>query len=111
MWMYVPRPWYTWYSVVIICYIVVQFAIFKPLGYCFEEAMEFGVKVSFAGRPVSRLVGWYIESRGMAKKFWEGAIQFHGAVHGLGVAGWVASQGAGYECREEYLRFQPWYEV
>ena len=55
--MYVPRPWYTWYSVVIICYVVVQFAIFKPLGYCFEEAMEFGVKVSFAGRPVSRLVG------------------------------------------------------
>lgn len=49
--------WYTWYSVVIICYVVVQFAIFKPLGYCFEEAMEFGVRVSFAGRPVSRLVG------------------------------------------------------
>ena len=33
-----------------------QFAFFKPLSYCFEETIGFDVKVSFASRPVSRLI-------------------------------------------------------
>ena len=33
-----------------------QFLIFKPLSYCFEEAIGFDVKASFVGRPVSRLI-------------------------------------------------------
>ena len=36
-----------------------SFVIFKPLGYCFEETIEFYVKVSFAGRPESLLIRWY----------------------------------------------------
>ena len=33
-----------------------QFVIFKPLSYCFEEAIGFDVKVSFVSRSVSRLI-------------------------------------------------------
>ena len=33
-----------------------QFAIFKALRYCFEETIGFGVKASFARRPMSRLI-------------------------------------------------------
>ena len=29
----------------------VQFVIFNPLSYCFEEAIGFDVKASFASRP------------------------------------------------------------
>ena len=32
-----------------------QFVVFKPLSYCFEEAIGFDVKASFASRPVSYL--------------------------------------------------------
>ena len=35
---------------------ITQFAIFKLLSYCFEEIIGFKVKVSFARRPVSRLM-------------------------------------------------------
>ena len=31
----------------------IQFVIFNPLSYCFEEIIGFDVKVSFASRPVS----------------------------------------------------------
>ena len=34
----------------------VQFVIFKPLSYCFEETIRFDVKASFASRPLSRLI-------------------------------------------------------
>ena len=34
----------------------VQFVIFKPLSYCFEETIGLDVKASFASRPVSRLI-------------------------------------------------------
>ena len=30
--------------------------MFKPLSYCLEETVEFDVKISFARRPVSRLI-------------------------------------------------------
>ena len=33
-----------------------QFVIFKPLRHCFEETKGFGVKASFASRPMSRLI-------------------------------------------------------
>ena len=33
-----------------------QFAIFKPLGHCFEETIGFDIKTSFASRPVSPLI-------------------------------------------------------
>ena len=33
-----------------------QFVIFKPLNYCFEETIGFNVKALFASRPVSRLI-------------------------------------------------------
>ena len=36
-----------------------QFVIFKPQSYCFEETIEFDVNVLFASRPVSRLIMWY----------------------------------------------------
>ena len=35
---------------------LMQFIIFKPLSYCFEEIIGFNVKISFASRPVSRLI-------------------------------------------------------
>ena len=34
----------------------IQFVIFKPLSYGFEETIGFYVKASFASRPVSRLI-------------------------------------------------------
>ena len=33
-----------------------QFVIFKPLNYCFEETIGFDVKASFASQPVLRLI-------------------------------------------------------
>ena len=38
-----------------------QFIIFKPLSYCFEERTEFDVNASFASRPESRLIRRYKE--------------------------------------------------
>ena len=35
---------------------IVQFVIFKPLNYCFEETIEYDVKASFESRPESRLI-------------------------------------------------------
>ena len=55
-----------------------QFAFFKRLSYCFEETIGFDVKVSFASRPVSRLISWYNNQ----------AIQFHGTFHGLKITNW-----------------------
>ena len=34
----------------------IQFVIFKPLSYCFEEIIGFDVKDWFARCPVSRLI-------------------------------------------------------
>ena len=34
----------------------IQFVIFKPLSYCFQETIGFDVKASLARRPVSRLI-------------------------------------------------------
>ena len=36
-----------------------QFLLFKPLSYCFQEAIGFDVKASFASRPVSRKIRFY----------------------------------------------------
>ena len=33
-----------------------HFLVFTLLSYCFEEAIDFEVKASFARRPVSRLI-------------------------------------------------------
>ena len=33
-----------------------QFVIFRLLSYCFQETIGFDVKVSFASRPLSRLI-------------------------------------------------------
>ena len=35
---------------------LVQFVVFKPPGYCFEETIIFDVKASFISRPMSRLI-------------------------------------------------------
>ena len=63
-----------------------QFAIFEPLSYCFEEAIGFDVKGSFASRPLSRLIIWYKKPGDMTKEFREKAIRVHGAFHGLKMA-------------------------
>ena len=69
----------------------IQFIIFKPLSYCLEEAIGFDVKASFASRPVSRLIRWYKYNKlgDVTKEFWEKAIQFHGAFHGLEITNCV----------------------
>ena len=36
--------------------LTIQFVIFKPLSYCFEEIIGFDIKAAFASRPVSRLI-------------------------------------------------------
>ena len=36
--------------------LILQFVIFNPLSYCFEETIGFDVKASFASRPESRLI-------------------------------------------------------
>ena len=60
-----------------------QFVTIKPLSYCFEETIGFDVKASFASHPLSRLIKWYNKPGDITKKFWEKAIQFQGAFHGL----------------------------
>ena len=55
--------------------IVKQFVIFKVLGYHFQETVGFDVKVSFASRPVSRLIMWHNKPGDITKEFWEKAIQ------------------------------------
>ena len=47
------------YSLIYLLLILYQFVIFKPLSYRFEETIGFDVKVSFAFRPVLRLIRWY----------------------------------------------------
>ena len=46
-----------------------QFVIFKSLSYCFEETIGFGVKASFASRPVSRLIRRYSRPGDITKEF------------------------------------------
>ena len=46
-----------------------QFVIFKSLSYCFKEKIEFDVKVTFASRPVSRLIRWYNKPGDITKEF------------------------------------------
>ena len=53
-----------------------QFVIFKPISYCFEETIGFDVKASFASRPVSRLIRWYIKPGDITKEFWEKVISW-----------------------------------
>ena len=47
----------------------IQFVIFKPLRYYFEETIEFYGKVTFASRFVSRLMRWYNKTGGITKEF------------------------------------------
>ena len=44
----------------------------------FSKTIGFDVKVSFASRPVSRLMRWYNKPDDRTKEFGEKAIQFHG---------------------------------
>ena len=46
-----------------------QFVIFKPLSYCFEETIGFGIKASFASRSVSRIIRWYKKPGDIKKEF------------------------------------------
>ena len=48
----------------------VQFVIFKPLSYCFEETIGFDVKASFASRSGSRLIRCYNKPGEITKEFW-----------------------------------------
>ena len=48
----------------------IQFVIFKPLSYCFEETIGFDVKASFVSRPESRLIRWYDEPGDITKELW-----------------------------------------
>ena len=66
-----------------------QLVIFKPLSYCFEEAIGFDVKASSASRPVSRLIRWYNKPGNITKEFWEKAIQFHETFHGFKITNWA----------------------
>ena len=43
--------------------------IFKPLSYCFEEAIGFDLTVSFVSCPVSRLIRLYNKSCNITKEF------------------------------------------
>ena len=36
--------------------VAIHFVIFKPLSYCFEDTIGFGVKASLASRPLPRLI-------------------------------------------------------
>ena len=49
---------------------IIQFAIFNPLGYCFEETIGSDVKSSFVSRPMSRLIRWYNKPADIIKEFW-----------------------------------------
>ena len=62
---------------------VSQFAIFKPLSFCFEETIGFEERTSFASRRVSLLIWWYTKPGYITKELWEKVIQFHGSFHGL----------------------------
>ena len=52
-----------------LCFMFIQFVIFKPLRYYFEETIEFYGKVTFASRFVSRLMRWYNKTGGITKEF------------------------------------------
>ena len=47
----------------------IQFVIFKPLGYCFEETIGFDVKASFPSRPESSLIRRYNKPGDITKGF------------------------------------------
>ena len=49
---------------------ILQFVIFKPLSYCFEERTGFDAKASLASRLESRLIRWYNEPGDITKEFW-----------------------------------------
>ena len=46
-----------------------QFVIFKPPRYCFEEVTEFGVNALFSTRPRPRLIRLYSKSADITKEF------------------------------------------
>ena len=47
----------------------IQFHIFKPLSYCFQETMGFDEKVSLASRPMSRLIRPYNKPGDITKEW------------------------------------------
>ena len=69
---------------------IYQFAIFKPLSYCFVwwNKIEFDVKASFTSRTLSRLIRWYNKAGGITKEFGEKAIKFHRTFHGSKITNW-----------------------
>ena len=67
---------------------VSQFAIFKPLSYCFEETIGFDIKVSFASRPVSLLISWYYNQVILQKNFDKRLFSSIGTFHGLKITNW-----------------------
>ena len=70
---------------------LIQFVIFKPLSYCFEEAIGFDLKASFASRPMLRLISWYSKPGDITKEYWEKAIQFRGNFHWLKITNWTTN--------------------
>ena len=50
---FIPLHLRSFKEIKIIC---IQFLIFKPLSYCFEETIGFDVKASFASPPESHLI-------------------------------------------------------
>ena len=42
--------------VTVLLFVLNKFLIFKPLSYCFEEAIGFDVRASLGSRPVSSLI-------------------------------------------------------
>ena len=48
-----------------------QFVVFKPLIYCYEETIGFDVKASFASRPLLRLMKWYNKPSDITKEVYK----------------------------------------
>ena len=77
-----------------------QFVIFKPLSYYFEETIGFDVKASSPSCPVFGLIKWYSKPGDIAKEFREKAIQFHTTFYGMEkLSGYLTK----YETRFDFL--------
>ena len=57
---------------------IIQFVVFKPLSYYFEETIGFDAKASFTSRPVSRLISWYNKQVMQQKNFDKRLFSFTG---------------------------------
>ena len=64
-------------------FLKIQFVVFKPLCYYFEETAGFDVNASFVSRPALCLIRWQNKPGDMAKECREEAIQFHETFNGF----------------------------